>query len=105
MYTTGVLAKSDNHQIILYFNGLKHAGENLSALLAKRTNKKPAILMCDALGHNTPAHKNIVLCYCLSHGFRRFEELHHFFPEPCKKVMTLISAIYQIDNETTEMTS
>ena len=105
MYTTGVLAKSDNHQIILYFNGLQHAGENLSALLAKRTNKKPAILMCDALGHNTPAHKNIVLCYCLSHGFRKFEELHHFFPEPCKKVMTLISAIYQLDNETTEMTS
>ncbi len=105
MYTTGILAKSKHHQIILYFNGLKHAGENLSALLAKRTNKKPPILMCDALGHNTPDYKNIILCYCLSHGFRKFEELHHFFPEPCEKVMTLISAIYKVDKETTEMTS
>ena len=105
MYTTGMLAKSENHQIILYFNGVMHAGENLTALLAKRTEKAPVILMCDALGHNTPDYENVILCYCLSHGFRQFSELHKFFPVPCEKVMTLISAIYKVDKETTEMTS
>lgn len=105
MYTTGMLARSENHQIILYFNGLKHAGENLTALLAKRTEKAHVILMCDALGHNTPDYENVILCYGLSHGFRQFSELHKFFPVPCEKVMALISAIYKVDKETTEMTS
>ncbi len=37
--------------------------------------------------------------------FGSFQSCINVFPVPCKKVMTLISAIYKVDKETTEMTS
>jgi hypothetical protein len=49
MFSTGILAKVDAHQIMLYFNGIHHAGENLDKLLSKRTTKDTLMLMSDAL--------------------------------------------------------
>jgi len=104
MFTTGILAKFDNHQIMLYFNGTHHAGENLDTLLSKRTTKDRLMLMSDALSRNTPVFENIVQCYCLSHAYRKFEELIDFYTTPCKKVTALISQVYKIDKQTKNMT-
>ncbi len=60
MFTTGILAKFEGYQIILYFNGMKHAGENIDKLLSKRTCTSPVMLMSDALSRNIPKYKNII---------------------------------------------
>ena len=104
MFTTGILAKLDNHQIMLYFNGTQHAGENLDKLLSKRTTTDQLMLMSDALSRNTPVFKNIIQCYCLSHAYRKFEELIDFYTVPCKKVVNLISQVYKVDKQTKKMT-
>lgn len=104
MFTTGILAKFDTHQIMLYFNGTQHAGENLDKLLSKRTSKDRLMLMSDALSRNTPVFENIVQCYCLSHAYRKFEELIDFYTTPCMKVTALISHVYKIDRQTKNMT-
>ena len=104
MFTTGILAKSEDYQVILYFNGTNHAGENLDALLHHRTLETPVIIMSDALSRNIPNYKNIISCFCLSHGLRKFDELKTFYPVPCHKVIRFISDVYKIDRQTTDMT-
>ena len=53
MFTTGILAKTGSREIALYYSGTQHAGENLSAILKKRSAQLPPILhMCDALKAN-----------------------------------------------------
>jgi hypothetical protein len=50
MFTTGILFRTGNHDIALFYNGTQHAGKNLEKLLKKRApNNPPAIHMCDAL--------------------------------------------------------
>ena len=103
MFTTGVLAKFSTHKIILYFNGTDHAGENLDALLKHRTINEPVIIMSDALSRNIPRYKNIISCFCLSHGYRKFEEIKTFYTVPCEKVVNMISQVYKVDYQTTDM--
>ena len=106
MFTTGILAKDKALCIALFYNGTQHAGENLSALLNKRTREDGEIIqMCDALSRNKPKPHKTTLCYCLSHAHRKFEELVSFYPEPCQKVMKVISKVYAFDKQTKEMTS
>lgn len=104
MFTTGILAKFNTHKIILYFNGTDHAGENLDALLKHRTINEPVIIMSDALSRNIPCYKNIISCFCLSHGYRKFEEIKSFYTVPCEKVVNMISEVYKVDYQTTDMT-
>ena len=103
MFTTGILAKFKTHKIILYFNGTDHAGENLDTLLKHRKVKEPLIIMSDALSRNIPCYKNIISCFCLSHGYRKFEELKSFYTVPCEKITNLISQVYKVDKQTIEM--
>ena len=105
MFTTGILAKSEYYKIILYFNGTNHAGENMHALLKKRTVKDKVILMSDALSSNNPNFDNCIRCYCLSHGHRKFEELLGFYEVPCQKAMKLIGRVYKIDKQTINMSA
>jgi hypothetical protein len=104
MFTTGILAKFNTHKIILYFNGTDHAGENLDALLKHRTEDEPVIIMSDALSRNIPCYKNIISCFCLSHGYRKFEEIKSFYTMPCEKVVNMISEVYKVDYQTADMT-
>ncbi|GAG45280.1 unnamed protein product, partial [marine sediment metagenome] len=84
MYTTGIIAEYEGHQISLFLNGTQHAGENLSDILEKREPDKPDIIqMCDASNNNIAKPFKTILCNCLSHGFRKFEELVDFFPDKC----------------------
>ena len=104
MFTTGILAKCNTHKIILYFNGTDHAGENLDNLLKHRTVNEPLIIMSDALSRNIPSYNNIISCFCLSHGYRKFEELKSFYTVPCEKIVGMISEVYKVDYQTTDMT-
>ena len=64
--------------------------------------------MCDALAANIPksqliAGLEIIDCNCLSHGFRKFDELVDNLPIPCITIMKLLSVAYKNDTNTTEM--
>ncbi len=103
-FTTCVIGAHNEHPIALYFNGRKHSGENMEDLLSKRDADKPSILqMSDALSSNTPATIHTIACYCLSHGFRKFDELADFFPEPCLLMMEKLSAVFALDKQTRGM--
>lgn len=101
MFTTGIISRSDEHDIALFYNGTQHAGENLENLLSKRKlNSEPVIQMCDALSRNIPASFQTILCNCLSHGLRKFDDLKEFYPEPCIHIIKQIADVYDNDEKT-----
>ncbi len=104
MFTTGILSRSEKHDIALFYNGTQHAGENLEKLLQKRNpNNPPVIQMCDALSRNIPASFKTILCNCLSHGLRKFDDLKDFYPEPCLHIIKQIADVYEHDEKTKSM--
>ena len=105
MYTTGIIALYEGHQIALFMNGRQHSGENVGDILELRNPKKaPVIQMCDALSANVPKGFATILCNCLSHGFRKFEELKDFYGEKCFVIMSLLSKVFEHDEKTKDMT-
>ncbi len=104
MYTTCIMGEHEGHKIALYLNGTLHSGENLEKLLAKRDKEKPVILqMSDALPANTSTDIVTLSCYCLSHGFRKFDDLKDFFPAECLYIMHELSQVFAIDKKTRNM--
>lgn len=104
MYTTGVVALYEGHQIALFMNGRQHSGENVGDILELRSPEKDPILqMCDALSANIPKSMKTILCNCLSHGFRKFSELVDFFEKECLIIMSKLSKVFQYDEETRDM--
>ena len=59
--------------------------------------------MCDASSSNIPTGLQTIVCHCLSHGFRKFEELVDYFPETCITVMRLLGQVYDNDAKTQAM--
>ncbi len=50
IFTSGIISIGGGRKIALFFTGHKHAGENLSDVLAQRPSELgPPIQMCDAL--------------------------------------------------------
>lgn len=98
MYTTGILSKYKEHQIILYFTGQKYAGENLTELLNKRTSVEPVAVMSDALNQNNPKGHEILKYLCLTHGRRNFIDLEDKFKEESAYVLEIISEVYKNDS-------
>lgn len=104
MYTTGIIAEHEGHQIALFINGRQHAGENLDDILKYRSlDKAPIIQMADALNANIPKGLETILCNCLSHGFRKFSELVDYFPEECMQIMVLLGEVFENDTRTKAM--
>ena len=104
MYTTCVLSQTDEGQICLYYNGVKHGGENITRLLEKRDPALPPVIrMCDALAANTPKELKTILCHCLSHGRRKFTEIEAFFPEECDYIIQQLSIIYKNEADVKKM--
>jgi hypothetical protein len=104
MFTTGILSRTGEHDIALFYNGTQHAGENLDKLLQKRdSNNPPVIQMCDALSRNIPASFKTILCNCLSHGLRKFDDIKDFYPEPCLHIIKQIADVYEYDEKTKAM--
>ncbi len=105
MFTTGFISRTNQRDIALFYNGTSHAGENMERLLNKRdAHSGTVIQMCDALSRNLPASFKTILCNCLSHGFRKFDDLKDFYPTQCIHVIDLIAKVYEFDEKTREMT-
>lgn len=104
MFTTGIIPRTDQQDIALFYNGTLHAGENMERLLKKRDNNAEIIQMCDALSRNLPRSFKTILCNCLSHGFRKFDDVKVFYPTQCIHVINLIAKVYEIDEKTHDLT-
>src|SRR6266851_2595027 len=98
VFTSGIVSTRDGQKIALFFTGRKHAGENLSTVLARRAAALgPPIQMCDALSRNLPKPLQVILGYCLTHGRRRFVEVAPNFPSACRYVLEALGEIYHYD--------
>jgi transposase len=102
--TSGIVAKTDGHEIALFFTGREHAGENLGKVLAKRAKETaPPIQMCDGLTSNhAPAEFVTILSNCVAHGRRKFVELVSAFPDECRHVIQQLCHVYAVDAEARE---
>lgn len=104
MYTTGIVAEHEGHKIVLFLNGQQHSGENVGDILKYRDpEKEPIIQMCDALSANVPKGMQTILSNCLSHGFRKFDELRDYFPKECLNIKRLLSRVFKFDQDTHDM--
>ncbi|MEE8385096.1 MAG: IS66 family transposase [Dehalococcoidia bacterium] len=98
VFTSAVVAHANGHRIALFFTGRKHAGENLTELLAHRAAELSSpIQMCDALSRNVPAELKTVLANCLTHARRRFVEVAPRFPDECRYILETLREVYAND--------
>lgn len=98
LFTTGIFSQTCDHQIALYYTGKKHAGENMSDLLALRDiDRGPPIQMCDALSRNLPQSFKTLLANCLSHARRKFVDVTDYFPEESRLVLETLAKVYKQD--------
>jgi hypothetical protein len=93
-------ARATSREIVLFFTGRKHAGENLEAVLKERApTLAPPIHMCDAAASNTAGEFEALLARCVAHGRRPFVELFQNFPEECRRVLEDLRTVYRVDGE------
>jgi hypothetical protein len=98
IFTSGIVATGESHQIALFFTGVRHAGENLSAVLARRHSDLPApIQMCDGLSRNIPTEFDTILSQCLAHARRKYVELTETFPAEVRFVLETLREVYITD--------
>lgn len=99
IFTTAVVAiTAEDRKIAIFFNGRKHAGENLADLLNQRAaGLSPPICMSDALAGNTPAGHSVIPCNCLVHGRRNFVDVVGSFPEECRHFLEQIGRVFEVD--------
>ncbi len=103
-FTSGLISRTQERDIALFYNSKRHAGENLNRLLQKRDAQADTVIqMSDALSRNVPESFKTILCNCLSHGFRKFDDLKEFYPEPCIHVMERLAKVFEYDEKTREM--
>jgi transposase len=98
IFTSGIVATDTGRQIALFFTGVRHAGENLAAVLARRNTDLPApIQMCDGLSRNIPSEFDTILSQCLAHARRRYVELTETFPAEVRFVLETLREVYITD--------
>lgn len=98
LFTSGIISKREDHLMALFFTGRQHAGENLQAVLEKRSSELSApIQMSDALSRNLPGEFETLLANCLSHGRRRFVDVVENFPEEVRFVLEILAKVYKND--------
>ena len=100
--TSGIVVKTGEQKIVLYFSGRRHAGENLAELLKLRADKlSRPIQMSDALAANTSVEKGVITAYCLVHARRTVFELKDLYPAECEVVLDAVGKVYQHETEAT----
>ena len=96
VFTSGIVSTGDGRQIALFFTGRKHAGENLTDVLAQRASGLgPPIQMCDALSRNLTKEFEAIVSNCVAHGRRKFVEVATRFPEECRYVLDVLAKVYK----------
>ena len=102
-HTTAFVSVHEEHKTHLFFTGRNHAGNNVDAILSQRTNKNSVTAMMDASPSNIPKQLDaelsarFILCYCLTHGRRKFFEIFNFFDKECDFVLDVIGFVYAND--------
>jgi len=101
VFTTGVVSvDAGRPDIVLFFTGPHHAGENLRSLLEARSAElPPPIQMCDALSRNMPHDLRVIVANCLAHGRRNFVDVVRDFPAEVQYVLESLKQVYQTDAE------
>jgi transposase len=98
MFTTGIVSRLGGRRITLFFTGRKHAGENMTDMLARRAAERgPPIHMCDGLERNLPKELATLLANCLSHGRRHFVDVAENFPDECRHVLEELAIVFRND--------
>jgi len=98
IFTSGIVATDGGQKIALFFTGVRHAGENLAAVLARRSADLPApIQMADGLSRNVPSNFDTVLASCLAHARRKHVELAESFPHEVRFVLETLREVYITD--------
>lgn len=97
-FTSGIVAETSGHRIVLYFTGRRHAGENLAQVLAQRdSGLDPPVQMSDGLERNLPGELKTIVSNCLVHGRRHFVDLVESFPAEVRHVLEELALVYQTD--------
>ena len=104
MFTTAILAKTEENQIALFFTGRQHAGENLNDLLDERKEVVIPIQACDALSRNIPKDHATLVGYCNAHARRKYYELAHQWPKECLKILASFAIVFLNDQIAKTMT-
>jgi len=98
VFTSGILAVGADHRIALFFSGARHAGENLTEVLKRRSHElPPPIQMCDGLDSNLTKPFQTLLCRCTAHARRKYVEVAESFPEQVRFALQSLSGVYEID--------
>ena len=98
IFTSGIVSIRDGLEIALFFTGGKHAGENLSDVLAKRAAELgPPIQMCDGLSRNLPKEFEVILAGCNVHARRKFVDVATKFRAECRYVLETFRELYKND--------
>lgn len=98
MFTTAMISVVKDREIVLFFTGRNHAGENIAELLKKRTpGLSPPMLMFDGSSMNPPKEFEALLGNCLTHARRTFLDLENQFPAEIKYVINSFAKIYHFD--------
>ena len=96
IFTSGIVSVRDGREIALFFTGNKHAGENLSDVLAQRAAElREPIQMCDGLSRNLPKEFEVILSGCNVHARRNFVDVADQFPDECRHVLETFQALYE----------
>lgn len=104
MFTTGILAEVGPHRVVLFVSGRRHAGENITAILARRPDGlSPPITMADALSRNWPEGLTSIIAKCLTHGRRNFVALEPAFPGEVAHVLDALAQVYRVEALTRAM--
>jgi hypothetical protein len=98
IFTSGIVSIREGREIALFFTGGKHAGENLSDVLAKRAAElSPPIQMCDSLSRNLPKEFEVILAGCNVHARRYLVDAAARFPDECRYVLEIFGKVYKND--------
>lgn len=98
VFTSGIVSVGAGHRIALFFTGVRHAGENLTDVLRRRSKDlPPPIQMCDGLDHNLPKEFETLLCRCVAHARRGFVDVAANFPGEVRFVLNTLKEVYKID--------
>jgi hypothetical protein len=98
IFTSGIVATDEGRRIALFFTGVRHAGENLNAVLERRrADLPPPIQMADGLSRNVPSDFDTILGSCLAHARRKHAELVESFPAQVCFVLETLREVYIID--------
>jgi transposase len=98
VFTTGIVSMHEGHEIVLFFTGQKHAGENLEEVLQRRAaDLGPPIQMSDGLDRNQPGEFETIVANCLCHSRRKYVDVVENFPKECRHVLETLRAVYRND--------